>query len=389
MAVGNVEYDFGGPGCPAPALLSPRSLTWASLKRQIPWPEDGIRGFASCLALFRLLPAKEVLGTKLRESGKPLRYRFNAFSSSVVQLVPCAFSTYLYGSNFFLWTWILASGGHTGSVIYDVKTWLAMRPGLTGWHRAYGFLSDSMVFLVAVQAYYVLEGQYAEQGIVGMMDFKTDGLGFMLTFGDIVWVPFLYSTQCRYLAMYPVHMGPFGLAAMGIVFTVGLYILRTSNAREILFREDPDHPAFNNMPYLQTRRGTRLLTGGWWGRARHVNYLGDWLQSLPFCLPTGITGYVILPAGAATGAGAAMMLDGRQVVPGGAAGWGILVTHFYSAWFGLLLVNRERRDDRACVEKYGEDWLEYKRTVRWRILPGITRWNKLDRASASCRRPYE
>lgn len=363
-----------------------------------------------------------------------------AFSSSIVQLVPCAIGTYIHGSNFFLWIWIadnylqlltanltlallisiavyarsffvrpgnpqlreLARGGHTGSIIYDffigrelnprvyvpligevdLKTWLAMRPGLTGWvllnasfaakqYRAYGFLSDSMVFLVGVQAYYVLEGQYAEQGIVGMMDFKTDGLGFMLTFGDIVWVPFLYSTQCRYLAMYPVHMGPYGLAAVGIIFSVGLYIFRASNSQKILFRENPDNPAFKNMPYIQTRNGTRLLTGGWWGHARHINYLGDWLQSLPFCLPTGIAGCVILPAGAATGAGAVTMLDGRQVVPGHAAGWGILVTYFYSAWFGILLVHRERRDNRVCTEKYGEDWVEYKRAVRWRILPGV------------------
>lgn len=363
-----------------------------------------------------------------------------AFPSSIVQLVLCAIGTYIQGSDFFLWKWItdnylqilnanlalslvisvavyarsfsiqpgnpqlreLARGGHTGSIIYDffigrelnprvdipligevdMKTWLAMRPGLTGWvllnaafvakqHRTYGFLSDSIVFVAAVQAYYVLEGQYAEQGIVGMMDFQTDGLGFMLTFGDIVWVPFLYSTQCRYLATYPVHMGPYGLLVMGAVFAAGLYIFRASNAQKILFRKNPDDPAFQDMSYIQTKRGTRLLTGGWWGRARHINYLGDWLQSLPFCLPTGFAGYVILPAKTAAVAGAATMLDGRQVVPGDAAGWGILVTYFYSAWFGLLLVHRERRDDKMCAEKYGDDWVAYRNTVRWRILPGV------------------
>ena len=162
----------------------------------------------------------------------------------------------------------------TGKV--DLKTWLAMRPGLTGWvllnasfavkqYRTYGFLSDSMAFVVAVQAHYVLEGQYSEDGILGMMDFKTDGLGFMLAFVDVVCAPFLYSTQCRYLAMYPEHMGPYAFAIVGIVFAVGVYIFRTSNAQRILFRENPDHPAFKNMPLIQTKRGTRLLTGDWYG----------------------------------------------------------------------------------------------------------------------------
>lgn len=77
-------------GCPAPALLQPSALSWDALKAQIPWPKDGIWGFASwevtgwvlvyylvSLVLYRVLPAKEVLGTKLRESGRPLPYRFN------------------------------------------------------------------------------------------------------------------------------------------------------------------------------------------------------------------------------------------------------------------------------------------------------------------------
>lgn len=82
-------------GCPAPALLDPRSLTWEKLRDQIPWPEDGIWGFCSwkasgwlaayyllSLFLYRVLPAKQVYGTKLRESGRPLEYRFNGMSDS-------------------------------------------------------------------------------------------------------------------------------------------------------------------------------------------------------------------------------------------------------------------------------------------------------------------
>lgn len=77
-------------GCPAPALLSPRDLTWAKLKSEIPWPENGVRGFVSwevtfwtfayyflSLVLHRVMPAEEVVGTKLRDSGRPLTYRFN------------------------------------------------------------------------------------------------------------------------------------------------------------------------------------------------------------------------------------------------------------------------------------------------------------------------
>ncbi|KAK1569492.1 ergosterol biosynthesis ERG4/ERG24, partial [Colletotrichum navitas] len=139
------------------------------------------------------------------------------------------------------------------------------------------------------------------------------------------------------------------------------------------FRRQPDHPSVKDLPFIQTKRGTRLLTGGWWGKSRHINYLGDWIQGQPFCLPTGIAGYQSLSAGSVSSAvpGVFTMLDGQEVAQGAARGWGIVFTYFYLLYFGVLLIHREMRDDAACAEKYGDDWKEYKRLVRWRILPGV------------------
>jgi len=35
------------------------------------------------------------------------------------------------------------------------------------------------------------------------MDITHDGFGFMLAFGDLVWVPFVYSLQALYLVSHP------------------------------------------------------------------------------------------------------------------------------------------------------------------------------------------
>ena len=108
--------------------------------------------------------------------------------------------------------------------------------------------------------------------------------------------------------------------------------------------------------------------------ARHINYFGDWLQASPFTLPTGIAGYLVLPAGSAVanaGAGGSAMADGREVTQGAARGWGMVYTYLYALYFAVLLVHRERRDDAACGEKYGADWDKYKKQVKWRIVPGV------------------
>ncbi|KAE8152628.1 ergosterol biosynthesis ERG4/ERG24 [Aspergillus avenaceus] len=297
----------------------------------------------------------------------------------------------------------LAAGGNTGNPVYDffigrelnprvnlpvfgeidIKTWCEMRPGLTGWvllnlafmakqYRIYGFLSDSIIFTTFVQAFYVLDGQWNEPGILTMIDITTDGFGFMLSFGDLVWVPFLYSTQCRYLSVYPLHLGWSGIASVSAVFALGLYIFRAANTQKNMFRTKPDDPSVAGLSYIQTKRGTRLLTAGWWGMSRHINYFGDWLQALPFSLPTGLAGYTILTASDAAIVSADFeMLDGRGVIQDGAKGWGAIFTYFYVLYFAILLMHRERRDDAMCAKKYGEDWEEYRRKVKWRILPWV------------------
>ena len=35
------------------------------------------------------------------------------------------------------------------------------------------------------------------------MDIATEGFGFMLSFGNLAWVPFTYSLQARYLVDHP------------------------------------------------------------------------------------------------------------------------------------------------------------------------------------------
>ena len=80
------------------------------------------------------------------------------------------------------------------------------------------------------------------------------------------------------------------------------------------------------------------MTSGWWGIARHLNYFGDLLMALAWCLPTG---------------------------------FGSVLPYFYIIYFTILLVHRERRDHEMCADKYGKDWEAYCEKVRYRIVPGL------------------
>ncbi|GAB7353031.1 hypothetical protein MBLNU459_g3587t1 [Dothideomycetes sp. NU459] len=357
-----------------------------------------------------------------------------AFASAMFTLAVAAAGSFLQGADFPLWTFIsrnyipllttnilisyalatyayvasfsvkpndphgreLAQGGTSGNIIYDwyigremnpriripgcgdidIKCFMELRPGMLGWivlnlafiaaqYRAHGHVTDSILVVTASQSFYVFDALWNEPAILTTMDIVTDGFGFMLAFGDLAWLPFIYSIQARYLSIHPVHLGWPTTAAIVGVQLAGYYIFRASNGEKNRFRTNPEDPSVKHLKYLQTARGTRLLTSGWWGTARHINYLGDWLMSWSYCLPTLLSGYVIHTS----------ILTGEKVVSQGTdgemKGWAIPITYFYMLYFAVLLIHRENRDSENCRRKYGKDWDEYCRIVKWKILPGI------------------
>lgn len=444
-------------GCPAPALLSPKTLALQKLKAQTPWPEEGLSGlhdttvtlwvcayYFLLLFLQLLLPGEEVEGQQLACGGRHM-YKFNSFNSALVILGGLAIGTVFHGSSFVVWTFIwdhliqiltanmlvatstavyvyfrsfsiphpgqpnpenreLAKGGQSGNILYDffigrelnprillpnwlplgiggqvidIKVFNEMRPGLLGWiilnlafiahqHRVYGYVSDSIILITAFQALYVVDALYMESAITTTMDITTDGFGFMLSFGDLIWVPFIYSQQARYLAVKPVHLGITGIAAILAVQGLGYYLFRSANNQKNRFRQNPNDERVKHLEYIETAAGSRLLTSGWWGTARHINYFGDFIMSFSYCMPTGIAGYLVHHyTNPTTG------VTHAEIEQGEARGWGMIFTYFYIVYFGVLLVHREMRDEEKCRRKYGSDWDRYCELVRWRIIPGI------------------
>lgn len=68
------------------------------------------------------------------------------------------------------------------------------------------------------------------------MDITTDGFGYMLSFGDLVWVPFAYGLQARCLAFHPVELGPVNTALIVGLKVLGVWIFRGSNNDKMQFR---------------------------------------------------------------------------------------------------------------------------------------------------------
>ena len=305
----------------------------------------------------------------------------------------------------------LAAGGHSGNLIYDwfigrelnpritlplcgtidIKAFCELRPGMLGYilldlafvahqYKLYGYISDSIILITVFQALYVFDALWMEPAILTTMDITTDGFGFMLAFGDLAWLPFIYSLQARYLAVYPVHLGISGILGVLAVQGFGYYLFRAANNEKNRFRTNPDGANVAHLKYMETSSGSKLLISGWWGTARHINYLGDSIMAWSYCLPTGVAGYMIQQSSPVPISDGQSPADGSfvggspiktEVVQGEARGWGMAFTYFYILYFAILLIHRELRDEEKCMRKYGKDWEEYRKKVPWRILPGV------------------
>jgi delta14-sterol reductase/lamin-B receptor len=259
---------------------------------------------------------------------------------------------------------ILAEGGNSGNPFYDFfigrelnpriysfdwKEFCELRPGLLAWmllnaacmkqqYDAQGYVTGSMILLNVFQGVYVWDALYQERAILTTMDITTDGFGFMLVLGDLAWVPFTYSVQARYLVKHDPHLGYPALAVILTIYIFGYLIFRGANGQKDAFRRNPSDPTLSHLTFLQTKRGTKLLTSGWWGMARKINYTGDYIMGLTWCLVCGFD----------------------SIVP-----------YYYAIYFMILLIHRSIRDDHMCQTKYGDDWQAYKRLVPYRFVPGI------------------
>ncbi|KAL0566460.1 erg24, C-14 sterol reductase, partial [Marasmius crinis-equi] len=374
-------------GCPPHIFLEDISKSLGSQRWwQKLWDQEAavayLAWYAFCVVCWAILPGEWVKGTVLRD-GSTKDYKINGLSTlvlavglavgTIVQFGPESFTfiyhkwlglitaalimsfvqaIYVYVASFIPGK-LLALGGNTGNVIYDffigrelnpsighfdIMSFNELRPGLILWVlidismiceqavRRGGFLkvSDSIWLTSAFQIFYIADSLYNEPALFTTIDIITEGFGFMLSVGDLVWVPFVYSLPSRYLVFNQIELGTVRTALIFGLNFLGYWIFRAANGEKNYFRNGKNP---KNLRYMTTAGGSKLLTSGWWGVSRHPNYLGDILMSLAWSLPTGFN------------------------TP---------ITYFYPTFFTFFLMHRQARDEAKCQKKYGKDWDKYK-----------------------------
>lgn len=232
----------------------------------------------------------------------------------------------------------------------DAKMWLylvgATMLGLNlasfAMHHALAFGPSPGVTLYAgMFAFFLCEYLFFERVHLYTYDFVAERVGFKLGWGCLVFYPYFYGIGLWAVADLPdPHTSTAMLSAAAILFFCGWTLARGANMQKYLFKRDPNAKFLGLIAPVALADGERrLLVSGFWGVARHVNYLGELLMASGLTLALGYPDH-ILP-------------------------W------LYPLYYVALLITRQIDDDRRCAEKYGALWTAYVARVPYRIVPGV------------------
>ena len=77
---------------------------------------------------------------------------------------------------------------------------------------------------------------------------KRERFGWMLAWGNLAWVPFVYSLQAHYLVDHVHEIGVWATIALVSLGLAGYAIFRGANLQKHRFRENPEKPVWDSSP---------------------------------------------------------------------------------------------------------------------------------------------
>ena len=234
----------------------------------------------------------------------------------------------------------------------DAKMWLyligATMLGLNlasfAMHHTQAFPDDpspGVALYVGLFAFFLAEYLFFERVHLYTYDFFAERVGFKLGWGCLLFYPYFYGIGLWSVADLPDPHTPVAvLAAAAVLFFLGWSLARGANMQKYFFKRDPTAKFLGLIaPQVLSDGEHKLLTNGFWGIARHVNYLGEFLMAIGLTLALGYPDHL--------------------------APW------LYPLYYVALLVPRQIDDDRRCALKYKALWKAYVERVPYRIVPGV------------------
>ena len=203
-----------------------------------------------------------------------------------------------------------------------------------------GFINTGYLAATACLTYFLWDYLLNEKIHVYTYDIIAERVGFKLMFGCLAFYPYFYSVSLWATVDLPNPQRPLWYTILCVVIYLSVWaIARGANMQKYYFKIAPEKSFLGIKPLILSDSEHSLLANGFWGKSRHINYLGEILEAAGIALATGY--------------------------------FAVWLVWLYPLYYVLLFITREMDDNKICKTKYGELWDEYKKKAKYRIIPYI------------------
>lgn len=309
---------------------------------------NGLTYFTVCIILALFLLCSGILSPVKMYNNIP----YIIASFNILALVLCG---YLYYSSNCktdnpIKDFYAGTENHVSALGVDIKQLVNCRVAMMGWalflilfltfeKSTTGTISNRSIVAAIIQLIYIAKFFYWETGYFNTIDIMHDMCGFYILWGCLVFLPVIYTITSAYIASSDLEdiskRDSFIIVALGILFIAMNYYV---DFEKESFKKNPTAEHINVISNVNGRlKNSKLLIGGTWGIARHLNYTFEILSALMWSIPGGFS----------------------SPIP-----------YIYVVYLTILLIHRTYRDEIRCSEKYNEYWELYKKIVPDLMIPG-------------------
>ena len=238
----------------------------------------------------------------------------------------------------------------------DIKQLTNCRFGMISWQifiiifakyyfKKVGKINYPILFSVLLQSIYIAKFFYWETGYFNTLDITLDKAGYYICWGCLVFVPCFYT----FTTFYMVNKDPkLSFEKCLMIFILGCYFTYKNyevDLQKEIFKKLGKNMELNGKK-VETmelhnkikNKKTNFLLSGHWAQARHANYTYEILLSLCWSLFGYDTGLLVF-------------------------------TYFF--YIVILLLHRIQRDERKCLNKYGDDYKKYMEKVPYKLIKHV------------------
>merc|ERR1712224_101622 len=187
--------------------------------------------------------------------------------------------------------WVICNQSYVAAIYYGCHLTADGQAQCDATGDFFNRVGGAALLITLAHWYYIFDYNWNEPAYLTTTDIRHDLYGWMLSYGCMGFLCWYYPIAfLGHITASPTPLtdNPVNLLVGLLICTIGMILFRLTNIEKHNFRkfatDGGDLSTYliwgKPVQYIRTEEGSLLLTSGFWGLARHFNYIGDMVMCI-------------------------------------------------------------------------------------------------------------